>query len=59
MKIRPIDFLHHYPVFAFRIFLGIMFIYASIHKLLDPVEFSRIIFGYDILPGWAINIIAM
>jgi putative oxidoreductase len=59
MKDRLMNFLHHYLVFAFRIFLGGLFIYASVHKLLDPVEFSRIIYGYRILPGWAINLVAI
>lgn len=46
-------------VTAARLFLGGLFIYASIHKLQDPVAFSRIIYGYRILPGPAINLMAI
>lgn len=42
-----------------RLFLGGLFIYASLHKLADPVSFSRIIYGYKILPPWAINLAAI
>ncbi len=59
MNNRLIDFLHNYTVLIFRVFLGALFIYASIHKLQDPVAFSRIIYGYKILPPWAINIVAI
>lgn len=46
-------------VTAARLFLGGLFVYASIHKLQDPVSFSRIIYGYRILPWWAINLLAI
>ncbi len=46
-------------VTAARLFLGGLFIYASIHKLQDPVAFSRIVYGYRILPGSAINLTAI
>lgn len=42
-----------------RLFLGGLFVYASFHKLADPVSFSRIIYGYRILPWWAINLMAI
>ncbi len=42
-----------------RLFLGGLFIYASLHKLSDPVSFSRIIYGYKILPPWAVNLAAI
>lgn len=46
-------------VFLARVLLGGLFIYASIHKLQDPVSFSRIIYGYKILPSWGINALAI
>ncbi|HOE27734.1 MAG: DoxX family membrane protein [Candidatus Aureabacteria bacterium] len=42
-----------------RLFLGGLFVYASLHKLADPVSFSRIVYGYKILPPWAINLTAI
>jgi uncharacterized membrane protein YphA (DoxX/SURF4 family) len=33
-----------------RIFLGALFIYASLDKLLHPLEFARIVAGYRLLP---------
>jgi uncharacterized membrane protein YphA (DoxX/SURF4 family) len=36
-----------------------LFIYASLHKLQDPVQFAKIIYGYKILPPWAINFAAI
>jgi len=42
-----------------RLFLGGLFIYASLHKLGDPVAFSRIVYGYKILPYWAVNFVAI
>lgn len=46
-------------VAAARLFLGGIFVYASIHKLQDPVSFSRIVYGYRILPAPAINLTAI
>ncbi len=42
-----------------RWFLGITFIYASIHKIIDPAEFAKIIYGYGLFPHFAINMIAI
>jgi uncharacterized membrane protein YphA (DoxX/SURF4 family) len=51
--------IHHSAVMIIRLFLGGMFIYASLHKLADPAAFSKIIYGYKILPPWAINLLAI
>jgi len=59
MRRRPPSLLGRATVFALRAFLGCLFIYASVHKLADPVSFSRIIYGYKILPPWAINVFAI
>ncbi len=48
-----------YLALVLRLFLGGLFIYASLHKLQDPVAFSRIIYGYKILPPWTINFFAI
>ena len=39
--------------------LGITFIYASIHKIMDPAGFAEIIFGYGLFPAFSINLIAI
>jgi uncharacterized membrane protein YphA (DoxX/SURF4 family) len=44
---------------AARIFLGSIFIYASIHKMLEPAVFAKVIYGYYLFPGFSINIIAI
>jgi hypothetical protein len=43
----------------FRIILGIVFIYASIDKIINPADFAEIILSYQILPEIMINPIAV
>ena len=43
----------------FRWILGLIFIYASIHKITDPFEFSEAIYNYRILPDVLINSLAI
>ena len=42
-----------------RIFMGIIFIYASYSKILDPVSFSQNIHNYGVTPLFLENIIAL
>jgi len=42
-----------------RWFLGIIFIWASIDKIVHPQGFARIIFNYQILPVQLVNITAI
>lgn len=42
-----------------RLFVGIVFIYASIDKIADPGQFARIVYNYHMLPGSLINIFAL
>lgn len=42
-----------------RWILGLVFVYASIHKIFDPASFAKILYGYDILPGSLINLVAI
>ncbi len=44
---------------AARWILGLTFIYASIHKILFPAEFAKIVYGYDLFPHAFINLIAI
>ena len=46
-------------LWGIRLILGITFIYASLHKILHPADFARIIYGYGIFPETLINILAI
>ena len=39
--------------------LGLTFIYASFHKIISPADFAKIVYGYDLFPESAINLIAI
>jgi uncharacterized membrane protein YphA (DoxX/SURF4 family) len=45
--------------FLLRIYIGGIFIYASIHKIINPGSFGLDIATYDILPLYLINIVAI
>jgi uncharacterized membrane protein YphA (DoxX/SURF4 family) len=42
-----------------RTVLAAVFLYACVHKILHPADFAKIIYGYKILPGWAVNLAAI
>ena len=44
---------------AARWIIGITFIYASYHKIFAPADFAKIVYGYDLFPHDAINLIAI
>lgn len=44
---------------AARWSLGIIFVYACYHKIVEPAQFAKIIYGYYFLPDVSINIIAI
>jgi uncharacterized membrane protein YphA (DoxX/SURF4 family) len=44
---------------AARWILGITFIYAAYHKIIAPADFAKIIYGYELFPHDAINLIAI
>ncbi len=44
---------------AVRWFLGVMFVYASLHKIVEPAYFAKIIYGYYLFPAVSINLIAI
>ena len=46
-------------ILLFRIFLGIIFIYASIDKIIDPLKFSDAIDNYHITPIQLNNLAAL
>jgi putative oxidoreductase len=39
--------------------LGLLFVAASYHKIINPAQFAKIIYGYQLVPGIAINLIAI
>lgn len=49
------------PILAviFRWIFGLIFIYASIHKIADPIAFSETIYNYQVLPDVLINPLAI
>jgi len=46
-------------IFLIRLIMGIVFIYASYSKILDPTAFSQNIHNYGVTPLFAENIIAL
>lgn len=42
-----------------RLLAGIVFIYASLDKIVHPDQFARVIYNYKILPGELINLLAI
>lgn len=45
--------------FSIRWIIGLTFIVASIHKIVWPAEFAKILYGYDLFPHFSINLIAI
>lgn len=54
MKIERLD-----AILCLRILMGLIFIYASYDKILNPAAFAEIIYNYQVLPGFLINISAL
>jgi len=42
-----------------RLFLGAIFVYASVDKIYHPAAFAQIIFNYQVLPNQLINVVAI
>jgi putative oxidoreductase len=43
----------------FRLILGVIFVYAGLVKIADPLGFAHVLYNYHILPGWMINPLAI
>lgn len=43
----------------FRLALGGIFFYAALHKIIEPGDFAKQVYGYKFLPGSLINLFAM
>ncbi len=50
---------HRYVALVLRIYLGGIFIYASMYKISYPLEFAENIASYQIVPYWAVNLMAI
>lgn len=48
-----------YLTLVFRVVLGAVFCYAATDKIVHIDEFARAIYYYHILPGWAVNLLAI
>ena len=44
---------------VFRLVIGIIFLYAGAMKIADPAGFAQALYNYRLLPGWAINPLAI
>ena len=42
-----------------RLYLGWVFVYASVHKIANPAGFAVDVATYDMLPLWAVNVVAI
>lgn len=58
LKIIKIDKLKITEILI-SIVLGLTFIFASYHKIIDPAKFAKVIYGYAIFPDFAINVLAI
>jgi len=41
-----------------RLFLGALFIYAAVPKIMDPFAFAVDVYNYRLLPGFAVGLVA-
>ncbi len=48
-----------YVVLVVRVYLGSIFIYASMSKIMDPAVFAENIAAYRIVPYWGLNLTAI
>ena len=47
------------PLFWCRLLLGMIFLLASVNKILHPADFARIVYNYQILPDVLVNLTAV
>jgi len=58
-NLRQSIFNNNWIELAARWILGLTFIYASLHKILSPADFAKIVYGYNLFPEIFINLIAI
>jgi uncharacterized membrane protein YphA (DoxX/SURF4 family) len=42
-----------------QIALGAIFIFAALPKIIDPPSFAHLVYNYRLVPGWAVNPLAL
>ncbi|MFH0728625.1 MAG: MauE/DoxX family redox-associated membrane protein [Pseudomonadota bacterium] len=52
-------FSNQWVELACRCSLGLLFVIASFHKISNPAQFAKIIYGYQLVPDIAINLITI
>lgn len=57
-KLKPV-FYHPIVESALRLFIGVTFVFASYHKMVEPAHFAKIIYGYYLFPDFSINLLAI
>ena len=50
---------HPLTALAFRLYLGGLFVYASLYKINYTAEFAETIAGYQMVPYWGVNLLAV
>ena len=48
-----------YVAVAFRLFLGVSFITASMSKIPHPAEFAENVAGFQMVPVWGVNLMGL
>jgi putative oxidoreductase len=54
-----IKVIHSYAALAARLYIGGVFIYASLSKITYSAEFAEIIASYQMVPEWSVNLLAI
>ena len=52
-------FTHPLAALAFRLYLGGLFVYASLYKINYTAEFAETIASYQLVPYWGVNLMAV
>lgn len=52
-------FKSSFAALIFRFFLGGLFVYFSLHKIINPGDFAQSIYYYHFLPGVFVNLLAI